>query len=397
MTTLSLNKGLTGIAKVIAQTIDGASERAVLIAGRDGTILHRNEAADRFLFKPDSPSDPNFITDILAVPQDTDWRLLDHCRVIMSNGTTTRNARHIHWVKYDNKNANSSNGQTENELYYAAFICSKHERVREIVDHAFDPVLTANEQGIIRTANGAVTDLFGYSELELVGHNLSMICGGEHAANHDGYMKRYLDTGQAHILGKKRQVMGRKKDGTEFPCELGVQEIKDVSTGQRFYCGFIKDLTITKQHEAAIEERQALMQGMINASFDSMLEIDQDGIIQIVNDAACQMFGYTRKEFIGSNISIICGEGHAEKHGSYLRRYLESGEKHIIGTKRHVKARRKDGTEVEVELGVQEVALASGKKAFCGFIRDITAQRKDKRELRRQQQVIHGKFFGGTE
>lgn len=379
--------------QVIAQTIDGASERALLISGSDGTILHRNQAADNFLWKP-PPSEPHLITDVLAVPQGMDWRSIEKCRVIMAGGNTTRNERHIHWVKYDT--TNEGGPSCGEELYYTAYICSKHERVREIVDHAFDPVLTANEQGLIRTANGAVTDLFGYTEGELVGNNLSMICGGGHGANHDAYMKQYRETGEARIIGKKREVLGRKKDGTEFPCELGVQEIKDVSTGQRFFCGFIKDLTITKQHEVAIQERQALMQGMINASFDSMLEIDQDGVIQIVNDAACHMFGYTREEFVGSNISIICGEGHAEKHGSYLRRYLESGEKHIIGTKRHVKARRKDGSEVEVELGVQEVLLASGKKAFCGFIRDVTAQKNDKRELRRQQKVIHGKFFGGV-
>jgi PAS domain S-box-containing protein len=153
-----------------------------------------------------------------------------------------------------------------------------------------------------------------------------------------------------------------------------------------------------KQHEAEIQERQALAQGMINASMDSMLEIDQDGIISIVNDAACNMFGYSREELIGSNISLLCGSGHAEKHGDYIRRYLKTGEKRIIGIKRQVKARRKDGSEVEMELVVQEVVLpTTGTKAFCGFIRDLTQQKKDKRALRKQQEIIHGKFFGGDD
>ncbi|CAB9510368.1 Sensor protein FixL (Partial), partial [Seminavis robusta] len=199
------------------------------------------------------------------------------------------------------------------------------------------------------------------------------------------------------IIGKKREVTAKKKDGTEVPCELGIQEIKDVSTGNRFFCGFFKDLTLLKQHEAMLQEKQALAQAMVNASFDGMVEIDQQGIIQIVNDAACNMFGYTREEFLGSNISLICGDGHAKNHDAYLQRYMETGQKRVIGQKRQVKARRKDGTELEVELGVQEVTLFSGKKAFCGFIRDMTQQRKDKRALRKQQQLIHGKFFGGEE
>lgn len=385
--TSSCSSSLTGTAKIIAQTIDGASERAVLVAD-DGTVLHRNGAADHFLFQSEEGT-PHMITDFLIVPEGQDWRTLDQVRVIMkkNGGQRTRNARHVNWVRHEE----------EETVYHVLYICSRHERVREIVDHAFDPVLTINEDGVIRTANDAARQLFGYSDGELVGHNMSKICGGGHAAHHDEYIQKYRETGEKHVIGKKREVTGLKKDGTEFICELGVQEIKDVSTGQRFFCGFIKDLTQLKEHEAEIRERQALAQGMINASFDSMLEIDQDGIIHIVNDAACSMFGYTREELIGSNISLLCGDGHAERHGSYLRRYLETGEKRIIGIKRQVKARRKDGSELEVELGVQEVVLTSGKKAFCGFIRDLTQQKKDKRALRKQQELIHGKFFGGED
>ncbi|KAL3941503.1 MAG: hypothetical protein SGBAC_004149 [Bacillariaceae sp.] len=390
---------LSPTAKVIAQTIDGASERAVLISGSDGTVLHRNEAADRFLFKPstDDVNSHHLVTDFMILPEDvSDWRTLDHCRVVMATGKETRNERYIHWVHYDNDNDNDGNSDTDSN-YRVAYICSKHERVREIVDTAFDPVVTTNEDGTIRTANDAAKALFGYTEAELIGSNVSQLCGGGHADKHAGYLKKYQETGVKHIVGQKREVMGRKKDGSEFFCELGIQEISDVSTGQRFFCGFFKDLTLLKEHEAQLRERQALVQGMIDASLDSMLEIDQEGIIQIVNDAACHMFGYSREEFIGSNISIICGGGHAEKHASYMQRYLETGEKRIIGVKRQVKARRKDGSELEVELAVREVLLASGEKAFCGFVRDLTAQKKDKRALRKQQQLIHGKFFGETE
>eukprot|EP00957_Ditylum_brightwellii_P146291 11139207-Ditylum_brightwellii.AAC.1 len=65
--------------------------------------------------------------------------------------------------------------------------------------------------------------------------------------------------------------------------------------------------------------------------------------------------------------------------------------------KRQVKARRKDGSEFDMELGVQEVILSEGKRAFCGFIRDLTAQKSDKQKLRKQQQLIHGNFFGAAD
>lgn len=372
---------LCDTAKVLSSVLDGASERAVLVAD-DGTVLHLNGAASHFFYCPRPPA-VTTVTDFMVCD---DWRSAQHCRIVMKNGKTTRSVRNIHVVQL-------APCPCCGQQYYTIYVCSKHERVRELVDHALDPVLTVDEKGLICTANDAATDLFGYTEGELVGHNISMICGGGHADHHDEYMNKYMETGVKHIIGKRREVAARKKDGSEFPCELAVQEISDASTGKRYFCGYLKDLTLIKQHEAEIEERQALAQGMINASFDSMLEIDEAGIIKVVNDSACIMFGYTREEFLGSNISIICGDGHSDRHDSYLKRYLDTGVKHIIGRKRQVKARRKDGSEIEVELGVQEVVL-KGKKAFCGFMRDLTAQKKDKRALRKQQQVIHGKFFG---
>lgn len=377
MSTLTADESsLCDTAKLLASVLDGASERAILIAD-DGTILYMNDSARHFLLSSAR------VQDIFVCK---DWQSVQHCRVVMKDSSTTRTERNIHLTKL-------APCPCCGAQYYTTYICSKHERVREVVDHSFDPVITADETGKICTVNIAATHLFGYEASEMVGHSLSMICGGGHAENHDQYMRNYMETGVKKILGKKREVLAKKKNGTEFPCELGVQEISDVSSGKRYFCAFVKDLTLLKQHEAELQEAQALAQGMINSAFDPMLEIDEVGIIKVVNDAACSMFGYTREEFNGSNISMICGGGHAEKHASYMQRYKDTGIKHIIGRKRQVMARRKDGSEFDVELGVQEVTLTTGKKAFCGFIRDLTQLKKDKRALQKQARMIQNKFF----
>jgi len=372
------NSNLCDTAKLLCTVLDGASERAVLIAN-DGTVLHMNGAAQHFLYNENS-----LVTDFLVCD---DWKTVEHCRIVMKNGHATRSERNIHMAQL-------APCACCNQVYYTAYICSKHERVREVVDIAFDSVLTVDESGTICTVNEACMQLFGYDEQEMVGHNMSMICGGGHDEKHNEYMKRYMETGVKHIIGLKREVMAKRHDGSEFPCEIGVQEITDASSGKRYFCAFLRDLTLVKQQEVEICEKQALAQGMINASFDSMLEIDETGVIKLVNDAACSMFGYTREEFLGSNISMICGDDHAKHHSEYMSRYMREGGRRVIGRKRQVKARRKDGSEFEVELGVQEVTLSTGRKAFCGYIRDLTEQKKDKRALKRQQQVIQNKFFG---
>ena len=385
--------GLCPTAKLLVQVLDGASERAILL-NSTGHVLYHNEAAEHFLYmvppEEEMSLQKGHVTDFCVSISEIegDWHTVRQSFIKMKNGKTTRSQRYIKIQSLEPCVCCSSK-------YYTMFVCSKHERVRQVVDSSFDPVLTMDTEGKICTANDAATELFGYTETEFVGLDISVICGGGHAENHSKYLSNYLKSGKAKVLGKKRQVLGKKRDGTEFPCEIGVQEITDVSSGNRYFCGFIKDLTVLLQHEQEIQERQARLQTMINASFDPMLEIDEVGIIQVVNDAACNMFGYTQEEFIGSNISMICGDGHASNHSQYLERYIRTGERHIIGRKRQVKARRKDGSEVGVELGVQEVKLQNGKLAFCGYIRDLTQQLKDKRALRKQQQLVHGKFFGG--
>ena len=87
---------------------------------------------------------------------------------------------------------------------------------------------------------------------------------------------------------------------------------------------------------------------MINASFDPMFGIDQRGKIMVVNKAAIQAFGYTQEEFIGSNIKMICNERDAIAHDEHLHRYVTTGVKRVIGRKRPLVARRKDGTEFHI-------------------------------------------------
>jgi two-component system, sensor histidine kinase and response regulator len=174
------------------------------------------------------------------------------------------------------------------------------EHLQAIVDASFDAMFSISENGKILMVNEAAVSLFGYSREELINQDIGIIAGQEHAKNHLKYMMNYRETETSKIMGKKREVPARKKDGTEFMVELGIKEIKNGS--ERFFAGFIKDLTEQKNHLAEMKQREVLAQASIDASFDPMLEITQKGIITMVNKATVSLFGWSKEELIGKNI-----------------------------------------------------------------------------------------------
>uniref|UniRef100_A0A7S4JYS2 PAS domain-containing protein n=1 Tax=Odontella aurita TaxID=265563 RepID=A0A7S4JYS2_9STRA len=272
--------------------------------------------------------------------------------------------------------------------------------IRATVDAAFEPMFSIDEQGIIIMANDAASKTFGWTFEDFMGSNISLICTAEHAKKHDSYIQRYIATGVKKMIGAQREVTARRRDGSEFPVELGISEIRlegekdGNSDHERYFCAYTRDLTAEKMREQEIEMKQSLVQGMIDSSFDPMFGISQTGIINVVNQAAVAMFGFSRDEFLGKNVSMICGGEHGPRHDEYIHRYLLTGEKRIIGRKRQVPAKRKDGSEFLIELGITEVKHPqSGERQFCGFCRDITKSLEDMKIMRHQECCMTDKFF----
>jgi PAS domain S-box-containing protein len=371
---------LCGTTKLLGAALNGSSESA-LVVDVSGLIVFANGSAKKLL----ATSENKNIERLLEFSQP--WQ------------DVVKSEKEMHTAVLSSKGIPVTTKLTklggcpccDAELVCVYIIADEFNLVRDMFDASFQPMFTIGGTGKIVAVNSAATDLFGYTHDEFIGKNISMICGGGHSQHHDRYIRNYLETGIEKIIGTQREVPAKRKDGSEFPVELGIKEI--FSNGQRFFCGFIKDLSSVKGHELEMKETQSLSQGMIDASFDPMIEIDEQGIIRVVNQAAVSMLGYSKKEFIGSNIRMICGQDHGAHHDEYLARYLSTGQKRIIGRKRHVMAKRKNGMEFEIELGIQEVRLSSGKRAFCGYMRDLTQQNLDKKALKNNAAMIHGQFF----
>lgn len=121
-------------------------------------------------------------------------------------------------------------------------------RYSAILESTVDGIITIDEQGKIETFNKACENIFGYTAQEVIGKNVRTLMPPPYHDEHDGYLQNYRDTNHRKIIGIGREVEGRKKDGSTFPLDLAVSEVKVGS--KRSFTGIIRDITERKKAES---------------------------------------------------------------------------------------------------------------------------------------------------
>jgi diguanylate cyclase (GGDEF)-like protein/PAS domain S-box-containing protein len=158
-------------------------------------------------------------------------------------------------------------------------------RSRAILDNAADAIIIISEQGIIEEANASAIRLFSYSLEEMLGHNVSMLMPEPHRSGHDGYLRAFLETGQAKIIGIRREVEGRRKDGSTFPMALGVTHAR--VDGRGFFNGFIRDISAERASKEELtklnQEMTARVEDLDRLNHESALIAEMSSLLQ-----ACQ-------------------------------------------------------------------------------------------------------------
>jgi two-component system sensor kinase FixL len=131
-------------------------------------------------------------------------------------------------------------------------------KLEPVFDAMLESMIVIDDKGIISQANKATTTMFGYSRHELVGTNIKVLMSGADKARHDRYIRRYEKTREKRIIGIGREVIGARKDGSTFPADIAVGEIK---TGDHVqYVGLIRDLSEQRRtDEEALKQREEMV------------------------------------------------------------------------------------------------------------------------------------------
>lgn len=242
-----------------------------------------------------------------------------------------------------------------------------------VLDTVPDGIITIDSKAHILSFSLGAHKIFGYTPEEVLQQNIKMLMPEPYRSEHDGYIDDYATTGVKKVIGIGREVMGRRKDGRIFPMELAVNEVW--VGGQRLFVGMVRDITERRNSEDRIKREAIRLSAVMNTVLDGVITIDSHAIIQSFNPAAQHIFGYQPEEVVGQNIKLLMPAPYREGHDGYVKHYLDTGEKKVIGIGREVFGQRKDGSVFPMELGINEMRLGA-ECMFVGTVRDIS-QRKE--------------------
>jgi len=251
-------------------------------------------------------------------------------------------------------------------------------RYRGLLEAAPDAMVVVNPGGEIVLLNVQAEKQFGYSRDELVGQKVKNLIP-------EGFAERLISDGTrtaaealAQQIGTGIELIGRRKDGTQFPIELMLSPLE--SAEGILVTAAIRDISVRKDAEKHLARMEGRYRGLLEAAPDAMVVVNPGGEIVLLNVQAEKQFGYSRDELVGQKVKNIIPEGFAERLVADALRSAEDALAQQIGTGIELTARRKNGSNFPIELMLSPLESAEGILVTAA-IRDITTRKKAEANL----------------
>jgi PAS domain S-box-containing protein len=251
------------------------------------------------------------------------------------------------------------------------------ERFRLVVESAPNAMVLVNHEGTITLVNQQTEILFGYERSELIGKKLEVLLPERFRTYHPGHRNSFFKTPQTRSMGIGRDLFARKKNGDEIQVEIGLNPI-ETAEGQLVLASII-DITDRKK----AEERFRLV---VESAPNAMILVNDEGVITLVNKQTEILFGYERSELIGKKLEVLLPERFSSHHATHRNTFFKKPQTRSMGTGRDLFAKRKNGTEVQVEIGLNPIETAEGQLVLASII-DITERKLQEITLKKQVQL----------
>jgi PAS domain S-box-containing protein len=251
-------------------------------------------------------------------------------------------------------------------------------RYRGLLEAAPDAMVVVNQSGEIVLLNVRAEKEFGYSRDELLGQKVKNLIP-------EGFAERLISDGTrtaaqalAQQIGTGIELIGRRKDGSQFPIEIMLSPLE--SAEGILVTAAIRDITVRRDAENHLARMEGRYRGLLEAAPDAMVVVNQGGEIVLLNVQAEKQFGYSRDELIGQKVKNLIPEGFAERLVADALRSAEDALAQQIGTGIELTARRKNGSDFPIELMLSPLESAEGILVTAA-IRDITKRKKAEANL----------------
>ena len=236
-----------------------------------------------------------------------------------------------------------------------------------IVESAPNAMVLINKEGVITLVNKKAEELFGYTRQELVGSSIETLIPERFHGHHPGHRDIFFIRPATRPMGAGRELFARRKDGSEFPVEIGLNPI-ETKDGLVVLASVI-DISERKK----FEEQESLFTSIINSSDDAILSKNLEGEILSWNYGAEKVFGYTEKEILGKHISILIPHHLRDEENEIIMRIRNGDSIDHYETERI----KKDGQLINVSLTISPIKDSAGKIIGASKIsRDITEKKR---------------------
>lgn len=266
-----------------------------------------------------------------------------------------------------------------NDIRDASVLSDAADRLAAELDAVYDaaPVALAafDESQRLTRANGKFLDLTGLA----VGRRLD-----EAEADLAARIEPYLRRAAAGEAGADGVEIAWGDAGAGHVCLLSCRPVRREGGGGVAVSVALQEITSRRRAESELLAREAHLRSILETVPEGMVVIDRQGIVRSFSATAERLFGYAAAEVEGRNVSMLMPPPYRERHDGYMARYMETGERRIIGVGRVVTGLRKDGSTFPMELAVGEVKLGEDR-LFTGFVRDLTERQRTERRMHELQ------------
>lgn len=250
-----------------------------------------------------------------------------------------------------------------------------------MVEASPNALILINNMSKIAYLNSFAEELFQYKKQELIGQDLTILIPSKFKKEHPNLLKSYFKNPSNRQMGVNRDLFALKKDGSEFPVEIGLNPI--VTVDGLLVLASIIDITTRKK---ANEQFRLVVESAPNA----IILVDNLGVINLINKQTEVLFGYTRKELVGQKMEILLPSRYKSNHPNLRNHFLAAPQSRAMGAGRDLFAIRKDGSEFPVEIGLNPLDTVNGNQVLASII-DISERKKIEEATKLQSKKIEEK------